>query len=139
MARAIGSNDLYLGHSKYPSSNHYYNGYQGRFRFYDYALTDIEVEQRYQEFVVTPAMEEIINTVFALNLQQGISNSLDTKLESAIQALDDTNSNNDVAAINSLNAFINAVEAQRGNKIPEADADELIAQAQALIATLESP
>ncbi len=66
--------------------------------------------------------------VIALNLQQGISNSLDVKLEAAMQALDDINENNDVAAINTLEAFMNAVEAQRGNKISEADADALIAK-----------
>ena len=45
----------------------------------------------------------------------------------------DLNENNDVAAVNSLEAFINAVQAQRGNKIPEADADALIAAAQQII------
>ena len=68
-----------------------------------------------------------------LNLQQGIENSLDAKLEAAQQAIDDLNENNDVAAINVLEAFINAVEAQRGNKILEADADALIAAAQGII------
>jgi hypothetical protein len=38
-----------------------------------------------------------------------------------------------VAAVNALGALINAVEAQRGNKIPEADADVLIADAQHII------
>ena len=42
------------------------------------------------------------------------------------------------AAINSLEAFINAVEAQRGNKIPEADADTLIAAVQQIIDLLMS-
>ena len=46
------------------------------------------------------------------------------------------NQNNDVAAINSLEAFINAVEAQRGTKIAEADADDLVAAAQAIIDAL---
>jgi len=46
------------------------------------------------------------------------------------------NTNNDVAAINTLEAFIAAVEAQRGNKISEADADDLIASAQEIIELL---
>ncbi len=79
---------------------------------------------------------ELAQDVIALNLQQGISNSLDAKLEAAMQALDDINENNDVAAINTLQAFINAVEAQRGNKISEADADTLIASAQEIIDVL---
>ena len=47
--------------------------------------------------------------------------------------IEDLNENNDVAAVNSLGAFINAVQVQRGNKIPEADADALIAAAQQII------
>ena len=38
--------------------------------------------------------------------------------------------------INALQAFINSVEAQRGIHITEADADALIASAQAIIASL---
>jgi parallel beta-helix repeat protein len=81
-------------------------------------------------------IEQLVYQVEALNLQKGIDNSLDAKLDAAAKALDDVNENNDVAAINTLQAFINAVEAQRGNKIPEADADALIAAAQAIIAML---
>jgi hypothetical protein len=84
-------------------------------------------------------IQEMTSTVIELNLQQGISNSLDAKLETALSALDDVNTNNDVAAINSLNAFINAVEAQRGNKVTNEDADMLIAAAQAIIDKLETP
>lgn len=84
-------------------------------------------------------IQELVGTVIELNLHKGISNSLDAKLQSALGALDDVNTNNDVAAINTLNAFINAVEAQRGNKITDEDADTLIAAAQAIIDKLESP
>jgi hypothetical protein len=83
-------------------------------------------------------IQGLTGTVIELNLQQGISNSLDAKLQTALSALDDVNANNDVAAINSLNAFINAVEAQRGNKITNEEADTLIAAAQAIIDNLES-
>jgi hypothetical protein len=38
-----------------------------------------------------------------------------------------------VAAINSLQAFVNAVEAQSGNHIPVDDANDLIAAAQEII------
>ncbi|MCZ6726233.1 MAG: hypothetical protein O7A98_02625, partial [Acidobacteria bacterium] len=48
-------------------------------------------------------------------------------------ALQDMNENNDQAAINRLGAFINAVEAQRGNQISNPDADALTAAAQAII------
>ncbi len=81
---------------------------------------------------------QLAQDVIDLNLQQGISNSLDAKLGAAMQALDDINENNDVAAINTLEAFINAVEAQRGNKIPEADADALIAKVLEIIDLLSA-
>lgn len=83
-------------------------------------------------------IQNLIDTVLSLNLQQGISNSMDAKLEAALSALDDTNSNNDVAATNSLNALINAIEAQRGGKITDEDADNLIADVQAIINALQS-
>jgi parallel beta-helix repeat protein len=79
---------------------------------------------------------ELIDTVEVMNLHQGIDNSLDAKLDAAANALDDVNQNNDVAAINSLNAFINAVEAQRDNKITNEQADTLIADANYIITLL---
>jgi hypothetical protein len=54
-------------------------------------------------------------------------------LDAALDSLQDLNENNDGAAINKLHSFINAVNAQRGNKISEADADRLIAAAQGVI------
>lgn len=72
----------------------------------------------------------LANQMLSLNLQHGISNSLEAKLAAALQVLADDNENNDAAAINALGAFINAVEAQRDKKIPEEDADALIARAQ---------
>ncbi|UCG56935.1 MAG: right-handed parallel beta-helix repeat-containing protein [Phycisphaerales bacterium] len=91
-------------------------------------------------WALTPqeAIEQLIDQVAALNLQKGIDNSLDAKLDAAFKALDDVNANNDVAAINALQAFINAVEAQRGDKISDADADALIAAVQDIIAMLSS-
>ena len=83
-------------------------------------------------------LQALAGKVFGLNLQQGISNSLDAKLDAALKAIDDINANNDVAAINTLQAFINAVQAQWGNKISEADADALIVTAQQIIDLLSS-
>ncbi len=69
------------------------------------------------------------NTVIDLDLPKGIENSLLAKLDAAQKA-------NDSVAINLLQAFIRTVEAQRGKQIPEADADTLIAAAEAIIAML---
>ena len=68
-----------------------------------------------------------------MNLQQGIETGLVAKLEAALQVLEDVNENNDVGAINSLEAFINLVEAQKGKQISGTDADALIAAAQQII------
>ena len=53
-----------------------------------------------------------------------------------VNVLSDLNVANDRAAVNSLNAFINGVRAQRGRGISEPDADALIASAEALAAVL---
>ncbi len=85
--------------------------------------------------VQTPAQatESLIDLTQSFNLQQGIENSLDAKLSAAVDTLNDLNVNNDAAAINSLQAFINAVNAQRGNKITDVQADILIQEAQEII------
>lgn len=76
--------------------------------------------------------------VLDLNLPQGIENSLNAKLNSALKVLNDPNTGNDVAAINSLQAFINAVEAQSGKKITAKDATTLIDAANGIVAKLLS-
>jgi len=85
--------------------------------------------------VQTPvdATESLIDLTQSFNLQQGIENSLDAKLDAVVDTLNDLNQNNDVAALNSLQAFINAVNAQRGNQITDAQADILIQEAQEII------
>lgn len=81
-------------------------------------------------------LTELSEHVDAMNLQKGIANSLQAKLNTAIHLLEDANENNDITAINSLQAFINAVEAQYGKKIQGADADILIAAAQEILKLL---
>jgi hypothetical protein len=76
---------------------------------------------------------DLIERVAALNLANGIENSLDVKLEHAHDALVDLSANNDIAAVNALHAFINAVNAQAGNMIPELDAFRLQAAARDII------
>lgn len=86
----------------------------------------------------TPAeqIDALASQVVAVNLANGISDSLDAKLDTALNALDDANANNDVAATNSLEAFILAVQAQSGNQIPEPDADVLVLKATTIVAQL---
>ncbi|MCK4752481.1 MAG: hypothetical protein KAS75_03470 [Planctomycetes bacterium] len=82
--------------------------------------------------------DELAEDVFELNLPKGLSNSLLAKLDNAIKLLEDDNDNNDAAAVNLIQAFINAVNAQSGKKISETDADNLIAAAQQIIDLLTS-
>ena len=71
----------------------------------------------------------VINTVVTFNLQSGIENSLDTKLQNVIDALNSM-SNNDVAnACGKLSAFINEVAAQSSKKLTVAQANQLTAAA----------
>lgn len=92
---------------------------------------------------LTQTVTDLAGKIVQLNVQKGIANSLDAKLNAVFDALDDINTNNDVAAVNSLNAFINAVYTQLGNgKIPPEDAalaQELIDCAQAIIDWLAPP
>jgi parallel beta-helix repeat protein len=81
-------------------------------------------------------VQQLIVEVDELDLPKGTETSLMAKLENTARKLDDQNIG---AAINLLQAFINEVEAQRGKKIPEADADALITVAQEMIEALEEP
>ena len=81
-------------------------------------------------------MVELFHKVVNLKLNHGIENSLVAKLHTALAALNVAHARNDKAAINSLNAFINEVKAQRGKAIPMARADALIAAASKIIALL---
>lgn len=86
---------------------------------------------------ILEAIQQLIEEVLTINLQQGILNSLDAKLDSALKVLDDVNVKNYVAAINLLEAFINAVEAQSGRNLTIEEADALIDLATQLIDLLE--
>ena len=90
--------------------------------------------------MISPTPIVLVNNlsaaVVALGLEKGIETSLDGKLNAALAVMDDLNTNNDGAAIRTLQAFINAVEMQRGGKISDEDADDLIAAARVIIGLL---
>ena len=79
------------------------------------------------------ATAELVVIIQDLNLEQGVENSLISKLEGAMIAIAKDNYN---AAAGKLTAFINQVEAQRNKKIPEEVADSLIEYAQKIIDSL---
>ena len=100
--------------------------------FSPFAIVDSQSAVDPIELLIT-----LIDNVADLNIQHGIQNSLDAKLDAAFGALLDVVINNNGAAINVLGAFINAVQAQSGNQIPAGDANALIADAEAVMALLE--
>jgi parallel beta-helix repeat protein len=81
-------------------------------------------------------IDDLITTVESYNLQQGINNSLDAKLEAAQHALTAANAGQRNDAVNKLEAFINEVEAQRGEKLTDEQADELVTHANNIITSL---
>jgi hypothetical protein len=84
-------------------------------------------------------LEQLIDVIEDIDLQSGIENGLDAMLQAASNALTDLNENNDIAADNSLQAFIQAVEAQRGQFLTDQQADELVTRAQTIIGLLSAP
>ena len=83
-------------------------------------------------------LSQLIDTVAELEIPRTVQRQLDNRLRTVVDKLEDHNPDNDVAAKNKLDALIHSVEAQRGKRIPEADADTLIEAALRVIAVLES-
>ncbi|MHC4123152.1 MAG: hypothetical protein ACYSSI_06210 [Planctomycetota bacterium] len=81
---------------------------------------------------------DLRDQIIKLEFPKGTTKSLLAKLDTALKLLEDENENNDVAAINVLEAFINAVEAQYDKKIPTVDADVLISTAEQIIELLST-
>jgi hypothetical protein len=84
--------------------------------------------------ITAPTPTELVTELLAdldeMEIEDGFVNSLEAKLNGALSAF---NEENVEGGIEELNAFINAVQAQRGKKISEGDADFLIASATSII------
>jgi len=139
-------NNCFIGAGQQAAVINFYHGLIDEVGIYDRALTTAEIQDIFYagsagkcKIPLTPyeAIETLIDHVIDLNLKQGIENALDSKLDAALKSLEDLNANNNVAAINALRAFTNAVNAQRGSHIPEGDADVLIDRTLDVIAMLE--
>jgi len=116
------------------SGNVYVTGWSiGISTYFDYATVKYS-----QVLFTTPAegVSELIKFVESFNLKQGIENSLDAKLQNALAALDAANAGLRQDAINKMQAFINSVEAQRGNALTDDQADSLVDIANAIILLL---
>ncbi len=82
------------------------------------------------------AIGSLSQLVQSYNLTQGILNSLDAKLDNALDALNAANAGQRQDAAEKLQAFMNAVEAQRGKQITSAQADVLIAYATRILGVI---
>ncbi len=93
---------------------------------------------RIQKF--EPSAETLTNSLLevvqGLGLSAGTEQSLVSSLDAALAILGDGVAANDSAAIASLEAFINKVEAQRGKKLSDQEADALVAWAETAISKI---
>ncbi len=109
----------------------------------DETLTMIATKESKIGYMINE-IEELMVALDSMDIQAGVKNSLQSKLENALNklntALDDIlNGDNDHAdnmlncAQNKINAFIHEVESQRGKKISNEDVDTLTDVGQTLI------
>jgi len=82
-----------------------------------------------------PTFEELIAIIASLELDEGITNSLSSKIDSAAASIEDGNTE---PAINKLEAFINQVNAQDGKKLSAEQAESLRELANLLIEKISS-
>jgi hypothetical protein len=75
-------------------------------------------------------------TVQSFNLAQGIENSLDTKLQNVLNALNAAKNGSVGSVCDQMSAFINETMAQSGKKLTVAQANQLIAAAQQIRAVI---
>ena len=79
-------------------------------------------------------LQAVIAKVRDYNLAHGVSNSLDSKLQNALGALESLNTGNTGTVCNKLDAFINEVESHQ--ELTAAQANDLIKAAARIQRTL---
>lgn len=82
------------------------------------------------------AASQLADLLDELDIPNGTRNSLGSKLDAATKSF---NKGKVGTGVNQMNAFINAVEAQNGKKLTEADAAALISLAQKIIQGAQTP
>lgn len=80
------------------------------------------------------AIQALIGAVEQLDVQTGITNSLNAQLGFALRQLEVANAESDIAAAETLNAFISSIRANSGNHIDTSSVNELIEDAGKIIA-----
>jgi len=84
----------------------------------------------------TDQLNNLVALAQSMDLKNGISTSLDAKLNSAIATLGDMHTNSISTACDQLSAFISDTTAQSGNKLTASQANQLMTAAQSIRATL---
>jgi hypothetical protein len=128
-----GTSSLEIGKSGYLTQ--YYDGLIDEMVIWNRALNAKEIEQHYKDIIRIADLEDIIEDIEEMDLPEGVEKSLTSILEAAVNALEN---GNEIAAEHQLQAFINLVEAFKGIKLIDEEADELIQAAQGIIDNLSS-
>jgi hypothetical protein len=85
---------------------------------------------------IPEAIQALSDLVRSLNLVQGISNSLDAKLQAILAALEAAKAGKRQDAVSKLGAFIQEVEAQRGKQLTNSQAEMLLALARRIVTVI---
>jgi Secretion system C-terminal sorting domain/FIMAH domain len=102
-------------------------------KVWNYAKTDFS--DRFLEPTIELAIEDLESIIFELDLPSGTENSLVKSLVNVIKSLE---KGNEASAVNQLESLINKIEAQRGKKLTEEEADNLITEVQKIIDAIEN-
>lgn len=88
--------------------------------------------------IVIDILDDLGQQVSGLDAKKGVKASLNAKLDGAMRALTDENTNNDGAAVRKLLKFIKMVEIRQGKHISDDTAVSLIERAEQVLALLDA-
>jgi hypothetical protein len=129
-----GTRPIFIGTSGEPFDGKL-NGIADEVTIYNRALDAVDVSMLYSAGTAgkcaspTALLSSLAQFVQNLNLSNGIANSLDAKLRTALEALDDAKAGNTVSVCNRLQAFQHEVAAQSGVSLTADQAAQLVTMA----------
>jgi len=106
------------------------------FIYFEFPLSTHTVVIQFAYIVPSPSklVEKLIETIETWNLPKGTENSLTSKLDGVIHLL---NKGNENGPVHKMGAFVNHVEALRGKKLTDEQADYLTSEALRIIDLIE--